>query len=456
MAPATRSTAEEVDLTPSIASGDLARVVLELEVGGDLKVRDQSDAKATNEQGPVKTVPMSVNGTVEYDERLLGDKAGELPRRAVRFYRSGNAVLKIADGGETRTLPDDVKLVLVDAREGRPVLASATGPLQRDELDLIDLVGNTTILQALLPGKSVADGETWQMDSALAQMLLGLDSVASCEIQNVLDEVNSGFARIRFTGSVNGAVDGAATELLLQGVYLFDRKLKRINQLNLAIKEIRSISPASPGLDVVAKLRVKVTPLAESAELNDEAIAKLPGEITDEMQLLELRDEKLGFSVTHDRQWFVTGDRREQKTLRRVDENGLVAQCTMSVLPPQSLERQTTLEQFVSDIQLALGKNFGEIASSEQWTNKHGERCLAAGVRGQVDGVPVEWRYYLLTPEDGGRRLSVVVTVAQEAIDRLGKIDREMIDQIELLSIVPGKASETARRELHTSVMQKK
>ena len=177
--------------------------------------------------------------------------------------------------------------------------------------------------------------------------------------------------------------------------------------------------------------------------------------LVEAMQMLELRDEKLGFAVTHDRQWFVTGDRREQKTLRRVDEDGLVAQCTMSVLPAQSVDRQTTLEQFVRDIKFALGKNFGEIAASEQWTNQHDERCLAAVVLGQVDGVPVQWRYYLLTPDNGGSRLSVVVTVQQDAIDRLGKIDRELVDRIDLLSSTE-QSSETAQRELHTSVMRKK
>lgn len=446
----------KIDLAPEVAAGDLAQVVVELEVGGDLKVRDQSEAKTATQQGPLKTVPMSVNGKVEYDERLLPGGDGPLPQRAARHYRSAEAVLKIGDGGETRKLPDDLRLVLVDSREAHPVVVSTAGPLSRDELDLIDQLGNTTTLHTLLPGKSIADGETWPIDAMTVQKLLGLDSVALCEVQSVLDEVNSGFARIRFTGQVNGTVDGAATELALQGVYLFDRKLKRISQLNLAIKEVRSISPASPGLDAVAKLRIKLTPISESAELSDDAVAKLPAEITDEMRLLELRDEKLGFTVTHDRQWYVTGDRREQKTLRRIDADGLVAQCTLSKLPPQSADRQTTLEEFVRDIEFALGKNFREIAASEQWTNQHGERCMAAVALGQVDNVPVQWRYYHLAPEEPGSRLSVVVTVEQEAVDRLGKIDRQLVDQIELLPGTAAVAPETAERILQQSVLKKK
>ena len=445
-----------VDLTPQVTSGDVVRVVVELEVGGDLKVRDQSQSKTATEEGPLKTVPMSVNGTVEYDERLLPGVDGPLPQRSARHYRSAEAVLKIAEGGETRKLSDTTRLVLVDAREGRPTIICPTGPMERDELDLIDLVGNTTALHALLPGKSVRDGETWPMDAATVQKLLGLDSVALCEVQSVLDEVNAGFARVRFTGQVNGAVDGAATELSLQGIYLFDRKLKRISQLNLAIQEARSIGPTSPGLDAVAKLRITLTPIAETAELSDQVVENLPTEITDEMRLLQLRDENLGFTVTLDRQWYVTGDRREQKTLRRIDDDGLIAQCTMSKLPPQSAERQTTLEEFVRDIQFALGKNFREIASSEQWVNQQGERSMAAVVLGQVESVPVQWRYYLLAPEQTGSRLSVVVTVEQAAVDRLGKTDRELVDQIDLLPGTATVPAETAGLILQQSVLKKK
>lgn len=447
---------ETVNLTPKVAVGDMAQVVIELEVGGDLKVRDQSAAETPTEQGPTKTVPMSVNGTVEYDERLLPGGDSPLPRRAARYYRSAEAVLKIEQGGETRKLPANLGLVLVDAREEHPSVVSMSGPLDRNDLDLIDQLGNTTTIHELLPAKGIADGETWPMEAATIQRLLGLDGVALCEVQSVLDDVNSSFARIRFTGQVNGTVDGAATELALQGVYLFDRKLKRISQLNLAIKEVRSISPASPGLDAVAKLRIKLKPISESAELSDAFVAELPAEITDEMQLLALRDEKLGFAVSHDRQWYITGDRREQKTLRRIDADGLVAQCTLSKLPPQSADRATTLEEFVRDIKFALGKNFKEVASSQQWTNAHGERCMSAVVHGQVDGVPVEWRYYHLSPELAGARLSVVVTVEQAAVARLGAADRELVNQIDLLPGAAAVAPETASRILQQSVLKRK
>jgi len=277
---------------------------------------------------------------------------------------------------------------------------------------------------------------------------LGLDTVAFCDVQSVLDEVNSGFARVRFAGGVNGAVDGAATELSLQGLYLFDRKLGRITQLNLAIKEQRSISAASPGLDAVAKLRIKLTPLETSSELSDAFVAELPSEIGPELRLLAHRDDRLGFGASHDRQWFITGDSREQTTVRRIDADGLVAQCTMAKLPPQSAGRQATLEQFASDIQVSLGKGFKEIVASEQWTNRHGERCLAVIVLGQVEGVPVQWRYYLVMPAGAGHRLSVVVTVERDAIDRLGKADRDLVDQIELLPTTAAEpAAETAQRE---------
>jgi len=85
-------------------------------------------------------------------------------------------------------------------------------------------------------------------DGQLMAGLLTLDSVAVCEVQSVLEESNASFAKIRLAGVVNGTADGAATQQEVRGVYLFDRRLKRITRINLAVRERRSIGGATPGL----------------------------------------------------------------------------------------------------------------------------------------------------------------------------------------------------------------
>ena len=141
------------------------------------------------------------------------------------------------------------------------------GPLSREQLDLIDVVGDSYSINRLLPKQPVADGESWANDASVMGPLLTFDTVAVCEVQSVLDEFNANFAKVRLAGDVQGTADGAATEQEVRGVYLFDRKLRRITRLNLAVREKRSIGGATPGLDAVAKVQIKIDPIETSAHL---------------------------------------------------------------------------------------------------------------------------------------------------------------------------------------------
>ena len=119
----------------------------------------------------------------------------------------------------------------------------------------------------------VAKDATWNHDAALMGALLALDSVAVCEVQSVLDEFNASFAKIRLAGVVHGTADGAATQREIRGVYLFDRKLRRVTRMNLAVREMRSIGGATPGLQGVGKMQIKIDAIQSSPELTDEVVA---------------------------------------------------------------------------------------------------------------------------------------------------------------------------------------
>jgi hypothetical protein len=152
----------------------------------------------------------------------------------------------------------------------------------------------------------------------------------------------------------------------------------------------------------------------------------------------------LGFRIRHDRHWFVTGEQRESVTLRRVDRGDLVAQCTLTALPPKSAGRQVTLEQFHKDVTYSLGKSFGELVSSRQWQNAAGHYCFELVARGIVAEVPVEWHYYLVSPESG-HRVSAAVTIEKPMVARLAGADRDLVESLELFPRMP--AAQTASQE---------
>jgi hypothetical protein len=432
--------AAPIDMRPVVAPNDLAQVTLELEAGGTMRVRQDSGRSAETQE-----LPMSAAAKLRYDEHRFAPASGSRASRSVRYYDQAEAVLKVEPGGKTPRLSDPRRLVVAqlppaDEQADRPgtalrlFLASPRGLLSRDELDLLDVTSDSLVVDLLLPERPVSDGDTWSNDASAMAALLALDSVAHAEVRSVLDKHNDEFALAKLAGSVVGIADGAATEIELRGVFLFDRKLRRITRLNLAVKEIRSIGGATPGLDGVAKLRMNVKPIESSEHLSADVIAALRAPEKQPSRMLELVAAEQGYRVIHDRGWFVTSTERERTTLRRVVGNDLVAQCTITKLPAKSEGRQTTLEEFERDIRFSLGKNFGQLVASRQWTNAFKHRCLEVVVRGTAEEVPVEWHYYLVFPENG-HRVSVVATIDGQMVQHLAAADRRLVNAIQLVPI---------------------
>ncbi len=433
---------DRIDLNPSNECNQLTHVSIQLEAGGHNVVRPTKDDKsATAEQ----SLPISVAAKLGYDEKRLAPSGDAAPGTvlAVRYYDQAEAVIKVRDTGHSPHLADDRRLIVLEQGAQRAMPFCPNGPLSREQLDLIDVVGDAYSLNRMLPKQPVANGESWANDASVMGPLLTMDTVAVCEVQSVLDESNANFAKVRLAGDVQGTADGAAVEQEVRGVYLYDRKLRRITRLNLAVHEKRSIGGATPGLDAVAKVQIKIDQIATSANLSDEAVAKATTAARMPSRDLLFESPKLGIRLKHDRQWYVTAEGRETATFRRVDSSDLVAQCTLSALPPKSAGRQTSLEQFQKDVTFSLGKSFGELVSSRQWQNAAGLYCYEVVARGLVEELPVEWHYYLLTPESGNR-VSVAVTIEKPMLDRVAGADRQLVESIQLVPRLP--AAETAEQ----------
>lgn len=423
-------------------------VTIDLDAGGHNLVRSQSDAKpnASNDKDTTpdtRQLPSSVSAKLSYDEVRLTDatdpEAGTA--LAVRYYDNAEAVIKVDNSGRTPKLADDHRIIVLEQADPRPLLYCAGAPLEREQLDLIDVVGDSFSADRLLPDHKVAEGDTWKNDTKAMAPLLTLDTVAVCEVESVLDSSNENFAKIRLAGTVHGTADGAAVEQEVRGVYLFDRRQHRVTRLNLAVKEKRSIGGATPGLDAVAKVQIVILPIEKSAHLDQDTIQKATSQSRQPEGDLTFEAPTMGFRLKHDRQWYVTAEARQSITLRRVDNGDLAAQCTVTQLPPKSEGRQTTLEQFQDDIKYALGQNFGEFVSSQQFQNAAGLYCYAVVVRGFTDDLPVEWHYFLASPTSGNR-VALSVTIEKAMVERVGNADRELIESMQLFPAMP--AAKTA------------
>lgn len=443
----TAAGADRIDLSPNAAPNGVSKISIELDAGGHNLVRPEpEDPKPRNAPTTDQKLPMSVSAKLKYVERRLAPSAQSTNGTplAVRYYEQADAVLKVDQSGRAPKLATEHRLFVMEGDGNRTSLYCVDGALPREQLDLVEVIGNSYFVDQLLPNKPVAEGDSWGHDAAVMGPFLALDKVAVCEVQSVLDGYNASFAKIRLEGVIHGMADGAATELDVRALYLFDRRLRRVTRLNLAIKENRSIGGATPGLDAVAKLQVTIEPTKSSDRLTDAAVAKATKARRTAARAVLYEAAPLGFRIQHDRQWFVTSEQREAVTLRRVDQGDLVAQCTLTALPPKSAGRQISLEQFQKDVTYSLGKSFGEMVSSRQWQNAAGHFCFELVARGLVEEVPVEWHYYLIAPESG-HRVSVAVTIEKPMIDRVANADRELVESLELFPRMP--AAQTAARQ---------
>src|SRR5262249_35344573 len=160
---------------------------------------------------------------------------------------------------------------------------------------------NTLILDQMVPQADVPLGHRWKPTEDVMARFLCLDAVGHTEVECVLVDAKDGLAEITIDGTLGGAVDGIATEIEVKGKLIFDSNRGLAKSLLLAIKEKRGVSYVDPGVDVVAKLKLTVTPLTESKALSSDVIqqAKLPQSDAAEPPL-EYISESKGYRFDYD------------------------------------------------------------------------------------------------------------------------------------------------------------
>jgi hypothetical protein len=419
-------------------SGELTHVEATFQVGGDLKLMVD---------GKPKDLPMSVVANLSYDERLLAVDRNHRPLRSARHYGDARAVIKVDKGGEKPTLDKQRRLIAVERSEKSPALLFCPAtPLTREELDLIDIPGNTLIVDALLPAREVALGESWKLADQTLAALLGLEAVSWTDVQGVLGQVSDGVAEIAAAGSVSGAVGGVTTEIELKAKYRFDLKQKRITYLALLIKEKRAVGHIGPGLDTVAKLVVQISHIANSENLNSDALGQVSRTTAPARLQLGYASPGSQFGFHYDRRWYLTSDDPKLTVLRLLDRGELVAQCNISVLTGEQ-KKPVNLADFQRDVQNSLGKNFGQFVKASQDTSDAGYTVLRVVVHGTVSQLSIEWIYYLIE-NDRGQRVSLAFTLEESLQERFAQADRLLVGDLRLFDPTTPTAAKPAEKKV--------
>jgi hypothetical protein len=435
---ARQTDAAEQSLRSGRVRGETSRVEVLLEVGGDLSMIDDKNKQSHK-------LKMSVVGSMLYDEKLLDNESPvtdestpegvepPLGLQGVRQYRRCDAVIKIDKGGAKPRLRDDRRLVAVSATDRNVTLFSPVGPLTREELDLIEIPACSLLVERLLPERAVSQGDEWEHSHDLMAGLLNLDAVSESDVTSSLKELNDTAAQIELVGTVKGAINGVSSVIDVKGRYKFDMASKRITWVALLVKEKRAIGHVAPGVDVVARLQMKITPNSESDSLTEKALADLPLQPQPDLLLLEYESERGLYRFLHERDWHVLNESAESVSLRLIDRGELIAQCNVSSLPVLEPGMRMTMLRFQEDVERALGKNFDRWLSAGEATTSNGHDICRALATGTVEQVPIQWNYFLVADAQG-RQAVMAFTMESDLVGRFGKSDDRLLSTLEFLA----------------------
>ena len=402
-----------------VGTTDLVETLLE--VTGDVKQLG-GDLKATTDK-------MEVVAGFRYEERIAKFSISPSgPLISVREYDLARAKMKIGEESKNPELEENLRTIIGSLENDKVVLFSPNGPLRGEQLLLIeDLPGNTLTLDRLLPNKEVKVGEVWKITDSVLRSFLSIDAVTESNVEAVLTAVADNMAMVEIVGDVNGIYLGAATEMSIRAKYQFDIVAKRINWLGLLIEQNRSIGHVTPGLELVARLQVKISPIASPQKLNDDFMAGVRLQPTDQLLTLKYDGGKGPWRFSHGRDWYIFQDDPTTTILRKLHRGELVAQCNIADMGKVDVSTMTTLPKFQKELVDGLGTNFGQVALSEEVENKFGYKDFNVIIDGSVDDLDLRWIYSLLTDQDG--RQSVIVFVVEAAmIEQFADADRVLID----------------------------
>jgi hypothetical protein len=402
-------------------AGQIDRVECQLEVGGEFKHLDDPAKKEHVNK-------MVVDCKLDYDEKLL-ELASDLKgaTRSVRYYEKAEGVVKNGDEGLKPALRAERKLIGAEVGGEAPVLFSPKGTLNEDDLEVILILGNSLLLDRLLPEKPVAIGDSWKHSEQFMAQFLNLDEVGQSDVQSTLKEVTDTLARFELSGRVAGMVDSVSTEIEIKARYRYDRRRNCVDWIGLLVKEKRNPSPVTDGFDIVARLQVKMQPKSSSSALSEASLKDVSFKPTPELLQLEHRSKRGGWELAYDRAWKNTFDAQDRAELHLFDKGEHIARCTISPLLPGDAKKLVTLEAFQDELRTALDKSFGELVEAGESASPAKYRLLRVVIRGTVSDLPMRWIYYHVA-DPQGRQTVIVFLVEEKLFDRLAGADKKLVD----------------------------
>lgn len=414
--------AEKYTLEEPVDDERVFGVGLRLDVAGKVQTRGEAN----------KTVdlPLTASAAISYRERRLLNAGSNAERyRAVREYEQAQVDIEVAEEKTNVTLPEALKLVVVQGRSSGLELYSLGGLFSAEEVELLTPPCDSLGLVALLPLAPVEIGDEWTPSSWLGQFLARLEASTKSDVKCTLASVAKDIARISFTAKVHGATQGAPSEVSINGTLDYDLAAKAIVAADISQTEKRDVGAVSVGLDVSARLRLLRKQAQLPGRVATPAVTDAASKEPPASALLLRFESPWTLSLLHARSWHLFKQTDQVAIFRLLDEGLFIAQANLSPIPAAEPGQHTSEKIFENDIRQSLGEKLKSLSVGEVLPNKERRfvyRIVAEGVIGER---PITWIYFLLA-DPSGKQASLMVAVDRDLAPKLGNRDREFAEAI--------------------------
>ena len=410
------------------AATKITRVKSVLEVKGNVKLKNNQAKKADD----YRSAPIAAKSTLEYEEefRAASSKSETVDEAAYQTYSLAELDNLIGKHPTKLKLREPCREIIKISSAGKMSTACLNHPLTVAERDLVEGPLSTMHLERLLPSKAIELGDSWELDSIDAAKLLNLDEVTTGTIKITLVDADAEFGQLELKGTLQGEIRNIGTKIKLEGKAKIDRKKGIISWLALSLEEDRDVSETEPGFTIQARIRILRERIDSMS--SGQSLREVESQLDEKnsIQLSEFDSQLGAYRFVADRDWITYNDSGVDATLRWIQKNRVVAQCSVTNMTDMEPGRQLSIEGYQNDIQTSLAKRFSRFLEADERISTTGLRMMRVVTLGQVESVPVQWIHILLS-NDAGRHLALAYSMNVSSVASFGTNDLQMASTLE-------------------------
>jgi hypothetical protein len=409
--------AQSVDLTEAPLANRCFRIELTLDLTGKITVQQQGETVSFPQQADARHI---------YVERVLQANGG-VADKTVRSYEKAEATIAFnKQPGSKRALRPERAFMVAHHGKDQMLVWSPKGGLSREEKELTEHFDSLCV-SGLVPGKTVAVGDSWKLSAPVALALCDMEALTDHDLTCKLDEVKGDLAYVSVNGTASGIAQGAQVKLLVSALCKFDTKEKRVVAVEWKQSDQRMQGPVSPAMSADVVVQLKRTPIAEPAELSDVALVQIPAEPSAELLNLHYSDPRGRYEFQHGRDWHVVSPANNpQLVLRLMDRGDFIAQATITSWKKAELKATLSLEQFCEAMKTTPGWKEEELIEKTELKEPRGHAVYRLTASGTLDDVKTVQSFYLVASPEG-EQMIVSFSVVPSQVQKLGGRDFELV-----------------------------